>query len=333
MSFAYANAGTFARPYYMDPDCPDYLKPAQWTQGCVPANSIFRAGYAPAPMPAPVSPCAYGVDGCNDGKIPFAVKAKSFVKGIFKPVTNMFSSPGNFIKGALCIAGGAALIAVTGGAATPFLVAAGVVGGGCKIAKGAIGAATAQTDGQAIAAWEDMGEGTGVVAASVAGSKAALKKAGVNTNGMSYVQATKKCFTGARGFAKTSWANASAKMTNFYNSKIAPKTTTTPQQPQQKPITIEKGKKCATPENANSPERKLYETADEITLTEEQYAQRGAQNVQGFKDSVISNYEKQIATLDKRIATAKTPAAKKSLLGQKSTLEKAYSNYMAERGA
>ena len=236
MSSAYANAGTLVRPYYMDPSCPDYLKPAQWTQGscCAPYGSIFNGGYgyAPAPMAGPmVGPVPVPMGGCDpyaadDGKISFGTKVTSFVKGVFKPITNMFSSPGNFLKGALCIAGGAALIAVTGGAATPLLVAAGVVGGGLKIAKGAVNAAGAQTDAEAIAAWEDMGEGTGVVAASVAGSKAALRKAGVNTEGMSYLQATKKCFTGAKGFAKTSWSTASAKITGFFGKKPATTTTT-----------------------------------------------------------------------------------------------------------
>ena len=177
MSYAYANAGTFARPYYMDPSCPDYLKPAQWTQGgcCAPAGSIFNNGYgyAPAPMmgpaPMPVGKC--GPDCCDDGKISFGQKVKSFATGVFKPITNMFSSPKNFIKGALGIAAGAALIIGTGGAATPFLVAAGCAVGGVKIAKGAINASTARTDCEAMKAWEDMGEGSGILAASIAGSK------------------------------------------------------------------------------------------------------------------------------------------------------------------
>ena len=380
MSSAYANAGTFVRPYYMDPSCPDYLKPAQWTQAYPPMGSIFNGGYNygpyPSIMPAPVPMPIGGCDpyACDDGKISFGTKVTSFVKGVFKPITNMFSSPGNFIKGALGIAAGAALIAVTGGAATPFLVAAGVVGGGIKIAQGAIGAASATTDAEAVAAWENMGEGTGVVAASVAGSKAALKKAGVDTTGMSYAKATKTCFTGAKGFAKTSWTNARTNIGSFFNKPAAPTTVTTqPQyveqqalpagkqpaglleapkgnnnvqtatgnsnstqalpageQPaglleapkgnnattantQPKTVSIQKGKNCATPDNVHSPERGLYETADDIKLTPDEYATRGADQVAKFENRAS---QADLAYMEKRIASAKTPAARKALQQQ-----------------
>lgn len=134
-------------------------------------------------------------DGVDDGQISFGEKASSFIKGIFSPITSLFKSPENFIKGAAMMIGGAALCAVTGGAAAPFLVAAGVIGGGVQVVKGAINASNATTDAEAKAAWEDMGCGTGVVAGSVIGAKSAAKAAGIEgAENMSALQATKACF-------------------------------------------------------------------------------------------------------------------------------------------
>lgn len=143
-------------------------------------------------------------DGCDDGKLSFGDTVGSFFKGLVSPITNMFSSPENFIKGALTVVGGGLLVAATGGAATPLLVAAGVGAGVFNVAKGAIGAANATTDAEAKGAWEDIGAGTGMIAGSVAGAKTAAKaagKAGVagfeNAESMSSLQATKACITGA----------------------------------------------------------------------------------------------------------------------------------------
>ena len=162
-----------------------------------------------------------GADQADDGKISFGQKLKSFGKGIVSPITNMFKSPGNFIKGALGIAVGAGLIAITGGAAAPIMVAAGVGLGGVQIAKGAIGAASAKTDAEAQQAWENMGSGTFAVAGSIAGAKAALKAGGTSTTGMNALQATKKCFT--QGFSKANltkaWTTAKTNVTGFFKGK------------------------------------------------------------------------------------------------------------------
>jgi len=136
----------------------------------------------------------------DDGDISFTEKLKSFGKGLISPITSMFSSPGNFLKGAAMIVAGAALCIATGGAAAPFLVAAGVAMGGYQVAKGAYCAATAETDEEAKQAWEEMGAGTSTLALSAAGAKASIasaESAGVevaaNVKDMNAIQATVEC--------------------------------------------------------------------------------------------------------------------------------------------
>ncbi len=162
-------------------------------------------------------------DQADDGKISFGQKIKSFGKGLISPITSMFKSPANFIKGALGIAVGAGLIAITGGAAAPIMVAAGVGLGGLQIAKGAAGAMSAKTDTEAQQAWENMGSGTFAVAGSIAGAKAAAKASGVNTDSMSALKATKECFK--TGFSKTNltkcWTTAKTNITGFFKGKGA----------------------------------------------------------------------------------------------------------------
>lgn len=136
-------------------------------------------------------------DGCDDGKISFKEGAKSFLKGLVSPITSMFSSPKNFLIGAGMMIGGAALIAATGGAAAPVLIAAGATMGGIQVAKGVIKASNAKTDAKAKEAWENVGSGTGIVAMSVAGAKSSLKAAGYSTEGLNPITATAKCFTTA----------------------------------------------------------------------------------------------------------------------------------------
>ena len=68
-------------------------------------------------------------------KISGKEKLVNFGKGIVSPVTIMFKSPKNFAIGALGIAGSGLLIAATGGAIAPVMVAAGVVGGGIGLLK------------------------------------------------------------------------------------------------------------------------------------------------------------------------------------------------------
>ncbi len=143
-------------------------------------------------------------DGLDDGYISGKEKCKNFFKGV-----------GNFFKGLVCdengnfswkrtlttvavTAGAVALTVATGGAATPFLVAAGAAMGVVQVGKGAYKAATAKTDAEAAAAWQEIGSGTTAVVGSVAGAKGALKSAGVPVpkgNAVtSSLRATGECF-------------------------------------------------------------------------------------------------------------------------------------------
>ena len=123
------------------------------------------------------NPFLFGSQGNNfDGsnfyqqnqKVGFWEGTKAFFKGIVRPIKNIIQHP---IKSALFIAGTAALIIGTGGAATPFLIGAGVALGGWQMAKGAYNAITSDNKYQTLAALEDMGEGTFTLGASVAGAK------------------------------------------------------------------------------------------------------------------------------------------------------------------
>lgn len=143
-------------------------------------------------------------DGSDDGKISAGKKFKNFFKGV-----------GNFFKGMVCdeegkfsikrtlttaavAAGAVALTVATGGAATPFLVAAGATIGAVQTGKGIYKAATAKTDAEAEAAWQEIGSGTTAVVGSVAGAKGALKSSGAAVpkgNALtSSLKATGECF-------------------------------------------------------------------------------------------------------------------------------------------
>lgn len=128
-------------------------------------------------------------DGIDDGKISWGSKLKNLAKGV-----------GNFFKGMVCdekgnfsikrtlttvavAVGATALTIATGGAAAPFLVAAGATMGTIEVGKGAYKAFTAKTDAEAEAAWQTIGSGATAVAGSIAGAKSALKSAKVDISG------------------------------------------------------------------------------------------------------------------------------------------------------
>lgn len=161
-------------------------------------------------------------DGLDDGKISFKEKVKNFGKGIVAPFKAMVSSPKNIAITVATAAAAAGLIAVTGGAAAPVLVAAGLIGGGVQIGKGIYKQATAKTDAQAASAWQDMGSGTVTVGLSAAGAKSSLKAAKVvnadAAKNMSVLKASMECIKSAPKQIGKSWTNASGKLTGFWTS-------------------------------------------------------------------------------------------------------------------
>ena len=154
---------------------------------------------------AAMQQAAQTADGKDDGKIGFWGGVKNFFKGV-----------GNFFKGMVCDsngkfslkrtlktlaigAGAIALTVATGGAAAPYLIAAGATMATIQTGKGVYKACTAKTDREAESAWQDIGSGVTGIAMSVAGAKGALKSAGVTTAPKgnivtSALRATGECF-------------------------------------------------------------------------------------------------------------------------------------------
>ncbi len=137
-------------------------------------------------------------DGADDGSISFGEAAESFGKGLIGLIKGVINHP---IATTVTLGAGVALTVATGGAALPVMVALGAGTGAVMIGKGAYDAATAETDAQAKAAWEGIGNGTFAVAASVLGAKSSLKaasKAGITSaqgaENMNIAQATVQTF-------------------------------------------------------------------------------------------------------------------------------------------
>lgn len=190
----------------------------------------------------------------DDGKIGWKRKLKNFGKGMLNMAKGLFCDEKGFsLKRTLttvAVAGAAAALTVaTGGAAAPFLVAAGAAMGAFQTAKGAYKAATAKTDAEAEAAWQDIGAGTLSIGLSAAGAKGALKAAGKPvpaSKGLTgSVKATADSFSVVKDGVKTlatnpketlaplvkaeTWTNAGTKVANAaketFSVKSAPKTT------------------------------------------------------------------------------------------------------------
>lgn len=147
------------------------------------------------------------VDKSCDGKFSLSEALKNFGKGLVSPITNMFSSPKNFLMGVGMIAGSALLIAATGGAAAPLLVAAGVATGAFQAGKGIYKMVTAKNGDDVEKAFYDVGGATSTIGLSVAGAKASLKQANIEAEELSLLSATKKCFTASKDCAVDSFGS------------------------------------------------------------------------------------------------------------------------------
>ena len=178
-------------------------------------------------------------DGKDDGKISFKEKIKNFGEGLVKPIKTIFSSPKNMAITAVSIAGGAALIALTGGAAAPVMVAAGLVGGTVQVGKGIYKQVNAKTDNEARMAWQDMGSGTFTIGASAAGAKSSLKAAKVDgAKNMSTIKAIGKCLVDLPKNIKTSFKNISSKVSATPVTNVPPEATSSPTVPSQPTVDV-----------------------------------------------------------------------------------------------
>ena len=151
----------------------------------------------PIPMTTPANNSAK-IDTSNDGKFSFFEAAKNFAKGLVSPITSMFESKKNFFTGAAMIIGSAVLVVATGGAATPFLLAAGVAMGAVQGGQAVYKIAKAKDGDDVEKAFYDIGGATGAIGLSVAGAKGSLKSAGLESEGLNAFSATVKCFTSAK---------------------------------------------------------------------------------------------------------------------------------------
>lgn len=125
-------------------------------------------------------------DGKDDGKISGWDKFKHFCKGAFAPVKNIIKHPfktlgtgliiGAALKGLAAIGLGA-VTAVAG----PVMLVAGLAIGIGTLAYGAVKANTAKTDGDAKAAWENIGTGTITTVLSAIGLRKMYKAAHAKT--------------------------------------------------------------------------------------------------------------------------------------------------------
>ena len=212
-------------------------------------------------------------DGMDDGKISFGEKLVNFGKGLVAPIKNMFSSPKNIAITALSALGAAALIVLTGGAAAPVMVGAGIIGGGIQIAKGIKKQSNAVTDAQAAEAWKDMGSGTFTVGASVAGAKASLKAVGVNAQGMSAWKAAGKCITDLPKYAKTAYQNGRVNISKIIASIKKPTTHVRNDnviyvEPSETRPQLASGEKLDTPQLPSKPEVKQLPAGNQPKLLE-----------------------------------------------------------------
>lgn len=131
----------------------------------------------------------------NDGKFSCSQALKNFGEGLASPITELFSSPKNFVIGAGMIAGSMALVAATGGAAAPLLVAAGVGMGAIQATKATYKLISAKNGDDMEKAFYDVGGATSTVGLSALGAKGSLRQANIDTKGLDVLAATKKCFT------------------------------------------------------------------------------------------------------------------------------------------
>ena len=121
----------------------------------------------------------------------------------------MFSSPKNFVKTLAVGAASAALIAVTGGAATPFLIAGGAIAGGIQAGKGIYQATQAETDAEKRAALENVGGG------AASAGKAYAKSTTVNgVNQNLFGKGSLESYKNAYQFSKENMATNFGKMTS-----------------------------------------------------------------------------------------------------------------------
>ncbi len=240
----------------------------------------------------------YSID---DGKISFGDKLKNFGKGLISPITNMFSSPKNFLIGAGMIAAGVALTVATGGAIAPLFVALGITGGTIQLGASIVKAHSATTDEEAKLAYQGIGTGTSAVGMSVLGSKAALKGAGVKTEGMGFLRATAECFRQVpSSVSKSVGAFTSGQaLTNLKN--------------------VFKPKNTANTETSSEPKAENNTGAKTETKTEIQQKSKAEQNIEPKSETKVEAQVEQPKTPEAKETACETKAESKQEISKANT--------------
>ncbi len=247
------------------------------------------------------------LDGKDDGKISLKEKLSNFGKGIIQPLKSMVSSPKNIAITALSVAAGAAIITLTGGAAAPLFVAAGITGGAIQIGKGVYNQATAKTDAQARKAWQQIGSGTFTTGVSALAAKSSLKSAGVENAGkMSVFKAVVRCFKDIPSNIHKCINNASINISAAL-TKIKPKA-------KEAPATESK----TTELTQKTPEGKSTATESKLTESPKKTSEGEAPTAEN-KPTTPKSTSTEKATLDKQTATPKKSKAKSSKGNAKGT--------------
>ena len=256
----------------------------------------------------------YCTDGKDDGKIGFFSALGNATQGVGKTVVNgikgMFTGAdgkfsvlktiGSVAMAATCIAFPAVGLAAC---------AVGGVMGAVEVGKGIHNAATAETDAEAKAAWENIGGGTFTVASSVVGAKAsynAVQKTSTAANGLTSLKNNPNATLGQKAVAlgndmKSSTANnfttlkssVTAKYGNIMNDANNAKQTL-----EAKVKTVKnKHQSASTPENQNSPQADLYKLADKT------------KNTKNGKPSQVDKFNARAAKADPNRTTTSTTNA------------------------
>ena len=151
-------------------------------------------------------------------KVGFFEGVKAFFKGLVKPVVNMVK---HIVPTLIGIAAITALIIGTGGAATPFLIAAGIGLGGFQVGRGIVNALNSKSREETLAALEDIGEGTFSIAASAIGAKnyaAGLKSTAVA--GKAASTAAKAGSAAAKATKPTMLTRTSTYLKDMYHGSV-----------------------------------------------------------------------------------------------------------------
>lgn len=138
----------------------------------------------------------------NDEKFSTSEAVKNFGKGLISPITAMFSSKKNFLIGSGMILGSIALIASTGGAAAPLLIAAGLGIGAIQASEAAYKIIKSKNGDDTEKAFFEIGCATSTIGLSLIGVKSSLKQANIETDGLGLWKSTQKCLYSFKNIAK-----------------------------------------------------------------------------------------------------------------------------------